>query len=114
MTPGEEAIVSIVSGVGLAVALIAAGAWGYYEGSWHQAKIDARATLTGPVATTVGTLSCFSNMAEPPKASKPPPDCVHGHGCRPFPGLVLPVCDKAKDVCCKAGDAACIKELPKP
>jgi hypothetical protein len=109
---------AVISGVGAGIAAVAASVVllvaGYHAGENHQRKIEAQATLSGPVATTAGTLSCFSNMAESPKASKPPPDCVPGHGCRPFPGLVLPICDKAKDVCCKAGDAACIERLPKP
>jgi hypothetical protein len=105
---------AIVAGVGISMFSVSMLIAGYHAGENHQRQIDAQATLSGPVATTVGTLSCFSNMAEPPTASKSPPDCVPGHGCRPFPGLVLPICDRAKDVCCKAGDAACIKELPKP
>jgi hypothetical protein len=41
-------------------------------------------------------------------------DCAPGKGCRPYPGLVMPVCDQAKDACCVPSDAQCIARLPKP
>jgi hypothetical protein len=119
---------AVISGVGAGVAAVAASVVllvaGYHAGERHQAIVDAQSGRVH-VITPGGNLDCIGATALPGVnypvgpvvktfPAPPPPDCVPGHGCRPFPGLVLPVCNKAKDVCCKAGDAACIKELPKP